>query len=55
MSASGVAPAWVSLSRTPGSVRCGAPKLGEHNREVYGGLLGMDEDEIAELERDGII
>lgn len=48
----GVYPA---LSRTPGSVRCGAPKLGEHNREVYGGLLGMDEDEIAELERDGII
>jgi succinyl-CoA---D-citramalate CoA-transferase len=37
------------LSRTPGSVRTGAPRLGEHNREVYGGLLGLPDEEIDRL------
>jgi crotonobetainyl-CoA:carnitine CoA-transferase CaiB-like acyl-CoA transferase len=37
------------FSRTPGSVRSGAPRLGEHNREVYGDLLGLSDDEIARL------
>jgi crotonobetainyl-CoA:carnitine CoA-transferase CaiB-like acyl-CoA transferase len=32
-----------------------APLLGEHNRQVLGGLLGMTEDEVAALERDGVI
>ncbi|MGD9701562.1 MAG: CaiB/BaiF CoA transferase family protein [Acidimicrobiia bacterium] len=32
-----------------------APYLGQHNHEVLGGLLGLDEKEIAELERDKII
>jgi len=43
------------LSRTPGAVRSGAPRLGEHNAEVYGGLLGMSAEEIAGLERGGVI
>jgi len=43
------------LSETPGSVRRGAPKLGEHNQEVYGDLLGLSADEIAELRRSGVI
>jgi crotonobetainyl-CoA:carnitine CoA-transferase CaiB-like acyl-CoA transferase len=32
-----------------------APCFGEHNREVLGGLIGLSDGEIAELERDGII
>lgn len=33
----------------------GAPALGEHTADVLGGLLGMDEDEIAALRRDGVV
>ncbi|KAA1420474.1 CoA transferase [Mumia zhuanghuii] len=43
------------LSGTPGSVRWVGPKLGEHNDEVYGGLLGLGADEIAELSGAGVI
>jgi crotonobetainyl-CoA:carnitine CoA-transferase CaiB-like acyl-CoA transferase len=43
------------FSRTPGSVRRGAPKLGEHNDEVYRELLGLSADELATLARDGVI
>jgi benzylsuccinate CoA-transferase BbsF subunit len=32
-----------------------APLLGEHNRQVFGGLLGMDEQEIGHLEQEGVI
>jgi crotonobetainyl-CoA:carnitine CoA-transferase CaiB-like acyl-CoA transferase len=32
-----------------------APKLGEHNAEVLSSLLGMGEDEIAELKEKGVI
>ncbi|MEU4317833.1 CoA transferase [Nocardia fluminea] len=42
------------LSATPGSVRHAGPALGEHNHEIYGGLLGLEADEIAELVRTGI-
>jgi len=43
------------LSRTPGSIRRGAPRLGEHNLEVYSSLLGLSESEIEALRRDGVI
>ena len=33
----------------------GAPALGEHTEEVLGGILGMDEDEIAALREDGVV
>jgi len=33
----------------------GPPEPGTHNREVYGTLLGMEEDELTALEQDGII
>lgn len=32
-----------------------APQVGEHNYEVLTGILGMDPEKVAELERDGVI
>ena len=32
-----------------------SPKLGQHNREVYGGWLGLSAADITELERAGVI
>jgi crotonobetainyl-CoA:carnitine CoA-transferase CaiB-like acyl-CoA transferase len=43
------------LERTPATVARGAPRLGEHNDEVYGGLLGMTADELDALRREGIV
>jgi crotonobetainyl-CoA:carnitine CoA-transferase CaiB-like acyl-CoA transferase len=45
----------VKLSATPGTVRMAPPLVGEHNREVYGGLLGLSEDELDELRRKAVI
>ena len=38
------------LSKTPPAIQRHAPLLGEHNRQVFGGLLGLPEDEIQRLE-----
>ena len=44
------------LSETPGAVRWSATwEEGSHNREVYGGLLGLSGDELAELKAEGIV
>lgn len=43
------------FSRTPGAVEFLGPDHGEHNVEVYGDELGLAAEEIAELERDGVI
>ena len=43
------------LSRTPGQIRRPAPEIGEHNREVYAGELGLSEQELARLAEAGII
>ena len=40
-------------SRLP--IRSAPPTLGEHNREILGGLLGLSDAEIEQLTRDGII
>ena len=43
------------LSASPGRIDSVAPALGAHNDEVYRGLLGMDEAELAALRHDRII
>jgi formyl-CoA transferase/CoA:oxalate CoA-transferase len=45
----------VRMSDTPGVVRLPAPRLGEHTREVLRTRLGLADDEIARLERAGVI
>ncbi|MCX2715496.1 CaiB/BaiF CoA transferase family protein [Mycolicibacterium sp. J2] len=44
------------LSESPGSVRhAGSARPGQHNGEVYSGLLGLSDDDIAALREDGVI
>jgi len=44
------------LTRTPGAVHWSAKwEEGSHNQEVYGGLLGLGDDEIAELREEGVL
>jgi formyl-CoA transferase len=43
------------FSRTPGAIQRGAPRLGEHNDEVYGGLLGLSDAERDVLRRERVI
>jgi len=46
---------WAKLSKTPGIMRMPPPTLGQHNEQVLSKLLGMSEQEIAELASEGII
>ena len=44
------------LTETESSVAwLGPPDVGAHNSEIYGDLLGMNEDELKTLAADGII
>jgi crotonobetainyl-CoA:carnitine CoA-transferase CaiB-like acyl-CoA transferase len=43
------------FSRTPGQVSQPAPRFGEHNKYVLHDLIGLNEAEIAELTRSGVI
>ena len=43
------------LSESPGRVRHVGPGLGEHNEEIYRGLLGLDDDSLSALRSTGII
>lgn len=52
LSMQGVTP---KLSGTPGSVRHGAPLLGEHNHDIYQGLLGLAEAEMQRLCEERVI
>ncbi|MFC2073083.1 CaiB/BaiF CoA transferase family protein [Chloroflexota bacterium] len=45
----------MKLSLTPASIRSHAPQLGEHNEEVYSGLLGISTEKVSKLKQEGII
>ena len=43
------------LSATPGRIKWTGPGLGQHNKDIYQGLLGYDAADLERLEQDGII
>ena len=44
------------FSMTPGAIRTAGPvKIGEHNGEVYQGLLGVGDEELRALQAEGVI
>jgi formyl-CoA transferase len=43
------------LSATPGRVAWPGPALGQHNREVYQGLLGLPDEEVERLADQAVI
>lgn len=43
------------LVEEPGSIRWTGPALGQHNEEVFGGLLKIGKSDLAGLKRDGVI
>jgi benzylsuccinate CoA-transferase BbsF subunit len=44
-----------TLSKTPGKLRMPAPCLGEHNEYIYKEILGLSDDEIADLIGESVI
>ena len=43
------------LSATPGSIKWTGPGLGQHNEEIYRGLLGYSASDLERLKQDGIV
>jgi CoA:oxalate CoA-transferase len=43
------------MSKTPGNRKMRVPEVGEHNKEIYGGFLGIDDQEMKKLKEEGII
>lgn len=43
------------LGRTPGKTRWPGPDLGSHNQAILGELLGLSDDELSRLSKDGVI
>jgi crotonobetainyl-CoA:carnitine CoA-transferase CaiB-like acyl-CoA transferase len=46
---------WVRFSDTPSAITSPAPLMGQHNREVFGRILGLSTEEIDALEEKNII
>ena len=47
--------AFPKLSETPAEIKWTGPELGEHNEEIYKGLLGLSDQQFADYEGEGII
>jgi formyl-CoA transferase len=45
----------VKLSETPGDPKARAPRVGEHNEQVYGQKLGFKKEYLDELHEKGTI
>jgi len=45
----------IGLCHTPGGIERRAPLVGEHNGEIYGGLLGLSSEELLQLQKEGVI
>ncbi|MFC1896773.1 CaiB/BaiF CoA transferase family protein [Thermodesulfobacteriota bacterium] len=45
----------INMTRTPPQIRHRAPRVGEHNDEIYGGLLGYDAEKLTQLRKKSII
>lgn len=45
---------WFRIAEHPETIRAVAPTLGQHTAEVLGRVLGLDPEQIADLERRGI-
>jgi formyl-CoA transferase len=45
----------IKLSGTPASIRTPSPALGENNADIYGGLLGIPEEELKKLIDEGVV
>lgn len=43
------------FSETPGEIKWIGPELGEHNEEIYGGLLGVSSEQMEKLKEQNII
>ena len=45
----------VKLSDTPAALASAPPLLGEHNREILGSLLGLNDRDIDRLEQEKVV
>jgi formyl-CoA transferase len=43
------------LTQTPGSTNWLGPRLGEHNQEIYGTMLKLTPEQMAQLQQAGVI
>ena len=43
------------LTETPGKIKWAGPKIGAQNEEIYGGLLGLSQEDMAQLKEKGVI